>query len=188
MASSDMMDRLLKAQMMGGAASQLGGLFSGGDGAAPYHEASDVMSRYYDEAKGYMLPYLQAFGDPEALQAKWAQGYQMSPYAMQMQEQAGRQGMDAASRMGMLGSTPALQAIQGGQAGIMGRDRQQYLGDLMQKYLAGAQMAQGMGSQAVGMGERMGQAAYGASSEGQRGGDMFGNLIGAASSILPFFL
>lgn len=187
------MDKMLKGQMIGSGISSLGGLFGGlfggGDGSSPYDAASDQMKQYYQEGQGYLNPFLQALSDPQALQSQWTQGYETSPYAKQMQASAGQYGMDAASSMGLLGSSPALQAIQGGQSNIMAKDRQQYLGDLMQKYLAGAGIAGQMQQGAMGMGQMMGQAAYGAESERQRAGSgIFGSLGNIASMALPFIL
>ena len=49
-----------------------------------------------------------------------------------MKSRAQEQGLSAASSMGLLGSTPALQAIQAGRSQISNADKHQYLSDLME--------------------------------------------------------
>jgi hypothetical protein len=50
---------------------------------------------------------------------------------------ASERGLNAAQQMGLSGSSPAIQAIQSGTAGIVANDRQKYLDDLMNKYMTG---------------------------------------------------
>lgn len=170
-----------------------------------YKKAADQMSQYYNQAQGYMQPYSQqgqeAYGslqgamqsllNPQQLQSDWAQGYEASPYARMMQEEATNQGLNAASAMGLMGSSPALQAIQRGTSMITAQDRDNYLNSLMQKYLSGAGIAQNiygqgagmagqMGQNAMAQGQNMGQMAYG---QQAAGGQLFGNLLGMGAGL-----
>jgi hypothetical protein len=175
-----------------------------------YQAAQAAMQPYYQQAQGMLQPY-QGFGqkggealggmmerlmDPAALQAEWIGGYEESPVAQQARDQAMQSGLSAASSMGLMGSTPALQALQGGASNIALADRQNYLNDLMQKYLSGAQIggqmmgagatAAGQGAQAaMGMGENIGQLAYGQyAAPGNLLGRIGGGLTGLAGSAL----
>lgn len=168
-----------------------------------YDMAGREMQSGFDQAKGIMNPYVQqgqdAYGgyqnamqsllNPQQLQSDWMSGYEQSPYAQHMAAEATNQGLNAASSMGLMGSTPALQAIQGGTSRIMAGDRDNYLNQLMQKYLAGAGMAQnlyGTGAQMGGQlgqmtqqhGQQMGEMAYGKQAAP---GQLFGQMLGTAA-------
>lgn len=170
-----------------------------------YRKATEAMQPYYDQSQQMMQPFMQqgqaAYGplsgamnrllDPASLQNEWAQGYQASPYAQQMQGMANQQGLEAASSLGLMGSSPALQAIQAGTSQIGAQDRERYLDSLMQKYLAGAGLAQniyGQGAQAAGqmgqnamnMGNFASEMAYG---QQAAPGQLFGNLLGTAAGL-----
>lgn len=164
-----------------------------------YRKAQDQLQDYYGQQQGYLQPYQQqgqeAYGhlsgamqnllDPQALHNEWAQGYEASPYSQMQQAAATQQGLNAASSMGLMGSTPALQAIQAGTSQIGARDRERYLDSLMQKYLSGAGLAQNIfgtgaqaGSQMAGnagqMGQNMAQMKFG---EQNAPGQMFNDLL-----------
>lgn len=166
----------------------------------PYGDASNVMSDYYNQSRRDQMPYNQhgqqafnplwqqmmALMDPSKLQGEWSKNYEMSPEAKQAQDMAGQSGMNAASSMGLLGSTPALQAVQAGTAQIGLNDRNNYLDKLMQKYIAatgigqnlyntGASTAANMGNQAMNMGQNM--AALKAN-QGMNNQNWWTNLIG----------
>ncbi len=152
-----------------------------------YEDAAKKMEEAWRQAQGFQEPYRQAgldqmgrlntaeneLLDPSALMAKWMGSYQESPYAQKSMQNAKESGLNAASSMGLMGSSPAIQNIQNSSSDIMNADRQQYLNDMMQKYMAGvgigqnmygigASTAGNMGNQAIGVGENLGQAAYGA--------------------------
>jgi hypothetical protein len=171
----------------------------------PYQAAQDQMQQYYQQAQGQMQPFIQQgqqagtqlggamqqLLDPQALQDKWMQSYETSAQAKNMQDQAQQSGLNAASSMGLMGSSPAMQALQQGSAQIGAQDRQSYLNDLMQKYQLGTGIGQNMygtGANMAGqsaqqtqqMGENMGAAAFGRQGAG---GDMFGNLLSAAGKL-----
>jgi hypothetical protein len=81
-------------------------------------------------------------------------------------------GLDAASSMGLLGSSGALQNIQRGAGDIVANDRERYMQNLMKTFLSGlglsgglyetgAGTARNLGQQATQMGETMGGLEYG---------------------------
>jgi hypothetical protein len=141
-----------------------------------YKDAEDVLSQYLQQAqqesqqaRQQLNPYIdrgnQAGGqlssalsqllDPASLQAEWMKSYQTSPYAQNLLGQSREQGLDAASSMGLLGSSAALQNIENTGGQIVAGDQQQYLNNLMQKYMAG-----------LGLGENLYGTGYGAASTG----------------------
>lgn len=184
-----------------------------------YKKAGKQIQKYYGESKdlynqgqGYLNPYNQqgqsqfqrlteqanALNDPAALQDKWASGYETSPYAKQLQQQAQSGGLDAASSMGLMGSSGALNNIQQSSANIMQGDRQNYMNDLMNKYLqsigigqnlygTGANAASAMsgnamnqGKNALSTGESMGNMAFGQqNANGALMNDWAGKLLNA---------
>jgi hypothetical protein len=156
------------------------------DPGAGYKSAMKEYTKGYEEGKGYLDPYagagtsqldqlLGAQGalmDPAALQSQWAQGYEMSPYAQQMQGAAQEAGLSSMGSMGLGGSSAALQNLQQTSSNIMQADRQKYMEDLMQKYMTGIDIGQdiyGKGAGAAGTlgqmgmqyGSDMGDLAYG---------------------------
>lgn len=185
-----------------------------------YKEAQKQLDKYfqeatqrYNQAQQYAEPYMQ-YGrevypqlnqamqhllNPQALENQWAQGYEASPYARMVQDQASQHGLNAASSMGLMGSTPALQAIQAGNAQISAADRQQYMQDLMQKLQAGigiggsifntgattagqmGQNAMGMGQNAMNMGQNAAQMAYG---QQNSPGGLLSGLLGMGTGLL----
>lgn len=128
----------------------------------PYQDAQDQMNKYYNTAQGYLEPYnqggvtagthlqtaLEKLMNPGALREEWLKDYSLSDEAKQAQDMATESGMDAASSMGLMGSSPAIQAIQSGTATIGLEDKQRYLKDLMDKYTAGI----GLGENIYGVG------------------------------------
>lgn len=167
-----------------------------------YRKAQQEMNNYYQQGQNALSPYMQqgqqAFEpmmnamqsllNPADLYNQWASGYETSPYAQDLMGRATSEGLDAASSMGLLGSTPALQALQAGRTQIFNQDRNNYLDNLMQKYMTGAQMAQNLygsgqnaanqfGQNAMNMGQNSASLTYGANSAG---GNMMGGLLGMA--------
>lgn len=143
----------------------------------PYDAAGKVNQQYYDEAKGFRQPYIdngvQSGGalqemmnklmNPGALQDEWSKGYEQSGYAKQLQSQNQTSGLDAASAMGLGGSSAGLANIQKGAGDIVQKDRQNYMNDMMQKYMG----AMGIGENMYGTGANMAsQGAQGAQQEG----------------------
>jgi len=166
-----------------------------------YEKGQEQLDKYYAQGQGYLQPYNQfgqnAYGDinaamkallnPEELQNKWTQSYEESPQAKQAEAMAQEHGLNAASGLGLMGSGTALDAIQSGTTQIGLNDRQNYLDNLMQKYLAGAGIGQNifgqganaanaMSGNAMNMGQNSAQMAYG---KENAQGNLFGNLLGA---------
>ena len=170
-----------------------------------YENAGKQSEKYYVDAQGRLQPIVNqgqaqydplnkqatALANPVDLQNQWASAYQESPQAKQLQEQARTSGLDAASSMGLLGSSPALQNIQTTSSNILQGDRQSFLNDLMQKYMqsigirqniygAGAGAASEQSQNAMNQGVNAGQAAYGATNAG---GELVGHLINTAAQV-----
>lgn len=145
--------------------------------------------------KGYLEPFYQGGRDqyprlneatgrllnPADLENEWIKGYQMSPYARQQIEQNRTAGLDAASSMGLNGSSAAIGNIQQGAANIANQDRQQYLNDLMQKYMTGIGLGQNLYGTGANVGTQLGentaQLEYGRRAAP---GKLFGQLAGTA--------
>ena len=167
------------------------------------YEAAENASRAgYNQGQGYLNPYnkqgMDQYGnlmgaegkllDPQALQNEWAKGYETSPYAKRMLDMNRQSGLEGASSMGLMGSSGALSNIQQGAGDIVSRDRQHYLDDLMQKYMAGIGIGQniyGIGAGAAGnqanMAMRQGENQAGLEYGRQNApGQLFGNLLGTA--------
>lgn len=166
----------------------------------PYKKAGEQLQKYHGEAQQQLMPYqqqgqaayeplnnaMQSLLNPMQLQNEWMQGYETSPYARMMQNRSIEQGLNAAGSMGLAGSTPALRAIQGQASAIGSEDQMRYMDQLMQKYMSGAQLAQGLygtGANAAGqgaqqsmhMGENMGKIAWG---QQAAPGEMLGRMLG----------
>lgn len=169
-----------------------------------YEDAAKQLQQYYQQAQGNLQPYAmngqnifqsllgqyQKLSNPADLENQWASTYTMSPYAKNLQGQATQSGLDAASSMGLMGSSAALNNIQNSAGNIMQSDRQQYLDDLMDKYKTaiglgqniygtGANAAGMLSNNAMNMGNNMAQAAYG---EANAPGNMFGGLLALAAN------
>lgn len=160
-----------------------------------YDNAGRREQQGYDEAQGYRQPYLDngayagntlkemmdKLSNPSSLQDEWSKGYETSPYAKQLQAGAQTSGLDAASAMGLGGSSAALSNIQKGSSDIMQKDRQNYMDDLMKKYMG----AMGIGESMYGTGANTaGAAASGAQSHGEWQGANDFNKASAGSNQL----
>lgn len=166
-----------------------------------YESGQNELNKYYNQSQGYLNPYNQngqnAYGglndamnkllNPQQLQDEWSKGYETSDAAKQDIADAQRYGQDAASSMGLNGSSAALNAIQGGASNIGAHDKQQYMNDLMQKYMTGTGIGQniyGVGAGAAGQmsqnANNMGQNSAGmAYNQENAQGDLFSKLIGS---------
>lgn len=154
-----------------------------------YGQAQETLSPYAQQGQtqyGNLNEFIKSLMDPQGLQNKWVQSYTESPSAIQAEKMAEEHGLNAASSMGLMGSNTALNALQSGTTEIGLEDRQKYLDNLMQKYLAGANIAQGiygtganaatgMSNNAMNMGQNSAEMAYG---KENAGGNMFSGLIG----------
>ena len=105
--------------------------------------------------------------------------YKESPEAQHLAAGAKQQGLDVAGSMGLMGSTPAMQAIQSGTGNILASDQQNYLHNLMNQYLSGANIAQGMYGIGANVGQRLGEdVASAQAKEASSGLGGLGSLIG----------
>lgn len=161
------------------------GLFSG-DPNEPYRKAQREAEFRLAQARGYEMPFVNnandiyknlreeqyALNDPAALENKWASSYEQSPYAQRMLQMNQAAGMDEAAQQGLIGSSAALGNIQLRAGDIVKQDRQQYMNDLMQKYMQaiglgeniygiGAQSAGNIANQTMGFGGDIANMAYG---------------------------
>ncbi len=172
----------------------------------PYKIAEEEAKHGYGQAENYQRPYWQKGLDqtgrlneaennllhPEKLQKEWANSYEQSPWAKRLLQMNQGQGLDAASSMGLMGSSGALANIQQGAGDITAKDRQAYMDDLMKKYLegiglgkniygVGAQTGANLGQQATDQGTTMANLGYGRTA---RPGNMFATGAGTATSII----
>lgn len=176
----------------------------------PYEAAEDQIKQALAQAQSFQQPFQQAgvgqipglsnaisnLLDPQKLQAQWTEGYQTSPYAQQLMEQSKNQGLDAASSMGLEGSSAALNNIQTSGTNLMNADRQQYLQDLMQKYLSGIGASQNLLSTGANAGANMGNQSMQAGQDlaglefgkQQAGSNMLGDILGKAAGLGTQFL
>ena len=170
-----------------------------------YQRGQEQLDKYYQQAQGNLQPYnqqgqsqygnlnqyIQSLMNPQQLQNQWASGYKESDQAKNAQMMAQEHGLDAASAMGLMGSSPALGAIQQGTSQIGLADQQNYLNDMMQKYMQGAGLSQGiygqgansanaMSQNAMNMGNNSAGMAYGAQNAP---GNMLSNAIGGIGTI-----
>lgn len=169
-----------------------------------YESAQDELDKYWQQAQQFQQPFInnahgvyggldEAFRnllDPSKLQDMWSKNYKESDYAKNLEHELMDRGQNAAQSMGLGGSSSALQAIQGGTQKVMGDERQQYLDDLMKKYMSGlglgeniygtgANAAGNLSNQASRMGEDSAQMAF---NRENAGGDMLSRLLQGAIS------
>jgi len=174
--------------------------------ADAYKKAQEEMQKHYDEAQAKLDPYNQngvtagknlteeagKLTNPAALQDEWSKNYQESDIAKQNEAMANQRGLDSASSQGLFGSSPAIQAIQSGTAGIVAGDRQKYLDDLMQKYLAGVGINQGLNTTGAGAATTQSNNAtkFGEDSatntfnQNNAQGNLFGDIAGNALPVI----
>jgi hypothetical protein len=170
-----------------------------------YKAGQEQLDKYYNEAQGAYNPYMQngqnagnnlndymqQLMDPQALQDKWSQGYQTSGAAKDAMGMAQQNGLDAASSMGLMGSSAGMQALQAGTSQIQNADKQQYLDDLMKKYMSGAGIAGDMyntganaagqfGQNAMNQGQNSAQMQY---NQTNAQGNLFGQGLGTAAAL-----
>lgn len=165
----------------------------------PYIEAQKEATRGWGQAQEFQKPFfdkgleqypglmdaIKKLMNPGQLQNDWASSYETSPFAKRSLDMNRDQGLEAASSMGLMGSSGALNNIQRGAGDIVSRDRQTFLDDLMKKYMTGiglgtnlydtgASTAGNLGSQAMHHGENMAGLKYG---ESAAPGQLFGQLL-----------
>ena len=127
-----------------------------------WKEAQDYQKPYWEHGNDQYDPLNQARSklmDPAALQNEWSQGYETSPWAQRQLSANLNQGQEAASSMGLMGSSAALGNIQQGAGDIMAKDRQAYMNDMMQKYMAGIGLGQSLYGTGASAGANLGGQA-----------------------------
>lgn len=196
------------SQFGAGLGTFLGGLF--GDSGAPYDAAMGQYQDWMNRAQNVQNPYLNAgnqaipafqnwlntMKDPSGFINNLMGGYQQSPYAKYLQQQAMRAGTNAASASGLVGSTPFAEQMQTNAANIASGDMQDWLKNVLginTQYGAGEQNLIGVGQNAANsltsmygdVGKAMAEAAY-----GQKAGQNndFWNTIGGAAGTIASFL
>lgn len=170
-----------------------------------YKKAEETAQKYYLDSQGKLQPLVNqgqsqfsrltgqadALNNPSQLENQWASGYTNSPYAQHILGQSQEAGLDAASKMGLMGSSAALGNIQQSAGDIMQSERQKYMDDLMNKYMAsigigqnlygvGAGAALGQSQNAMTQGQNMAGLAYGRQNAP---GEMFGKTAGTIANI-----
>ena len=170
-----------------------------------YEKAQEQSNQYYNQGQNYLQPYNQqgqeAYGhvnnamqnlmNPEQLQERFSNSYNTSPSAQYAMQEAQNNGLRGASSMGLMGSTPALQAIQAGTSRIGAEDKDSYIKNMIQQYMEGAHLAQGiygqganaagqMGQNAMNMGTNSAENAY---NQQNAPGALFSNLLGSAATM-----
>jgi len=170
-----------------------------------YQTYQNNLTKAYQDAQGLQQPYLNygtqagqqltdATGkllDPVALQNEWMNSYETSEQARRAMSDAKDAGLGAASSMGLMGSSAAIQGIENTAGGLQAADRANYLQDLMNKYQSGVNSATGMyntGAQTAGQaaqqamqyGDYMGTAGAG---RDNAGGNMLSGLIGTGAGL-----
>ena len=163
-----------------------------------YKHAQEESEKYYNNAQGQLQPYntngqtagntlqdlINKFSNPQELYNQWSQSYENSPYAQQLLQQNQGAGMDAASGMGLLGSSSALNNIQQGAGNIVQEDRNNYFQKLMDMmnhaggyaggmYGVGANAAGQMGQNSMHQGEN---SAANAVNQYNAGPNMLGQI------------
>lgn len=166
-----------------------------------YEKAQDQFARYYPEAQGYLSPYnqygheahgqlntaIQSLMNPTDLYDQFLNNYHQSDASKYAQGRAQQSGLNALSSMGLLGSTPGLQAIQAGTNQIAAEDEERFIERMINQYLQGAGLAQGifgqgasaanqLGQNATNMGQNQAEMAYG---KQNAPGQLFGGLLKA---------
>jgi hypothetical protein len=164
-----------------------------------YEKAQEQLGQYYNQGQNYLAPYHQqgqeAYGklngamdqllNPEQLYGRFAQSYETSPATMAAQERGRNSSLEAASSMGLMGSSAALNALNAQNQDIENNALQDYIKMLTGQYLEGAHLAQGVygqGANAAGalsnnanmQGQNMGNLAYG---KQNAPGQLFNDLL-----------
>jgi hypothetical protein len=172
---------------------------------AGYEDASKKMEEAWRNAQKWQVPYWQQGQDqwgrlneaenkllnPNSLLDEWMSKYEQSPWAKQTMENSREAGLEAASSQGLMGSSAATKNIQQSAHDVMSADRERYMQDMMQKYMAGigigqniygtgAQMGSNLGQQSLNAGGYMGDMAYG---QRAAGGNRLADMMNAMAKM-----
>lgn len=198
--------------MDGGLLSGLGGILGGmfGDNGKAYDKAMEQYQKYGQMGEQTQQPYLNAGQGAISDYQKWLQaqsnptsyfnslmgGYQESPYAHMMQQQAMNAANNAASAGGLMGSSALMRQQQQNAGEIASGDMNSWLQKVLginAQYGQGQhnlmQSGQGAANALTGLygnlGQQMGDMAYGRQA-GKSGG--MSDIINGGLSILGSFL
>ena len=175
-----------------------------------YEKGQEQLDQYYNQGQNYLQPYneqgqeqygnlsgaIEGLLNPSSLHDRWMQDYNQSEASKIAQARAMEQGNRAASSMGIMGSTPALQAMQAGSSEIGAQDQQRYIDRMIQQYLSGAGLAQNIygqganaasmqGQNAMNMGGESANMAYG---KANAPGQLFGQLLGTGANLAGSYM
>jgi hypothetical protein len=170
-----------------------------------YKKAQEAMQPYYQQSQQAIQPYMQhgteAYGqlsgainnlmNPNQFYDELMGGYKQSDASRFAQERNKNSGLDALSSMGMLGSTPGLQALQRGNAELGAEDEMRQFQRLIDMYTQGAGMAQNIygtganaasqyGQNAMNMGQNTAQMTY---EQNAAPGQLLQNMINTGLSV-----
>lgn len=140
-----------------------------------YKEAERAAQEAWLQAQGFQKPFMEHgleqydplnkaranLLNPVELEGQWSDAYKTSPEAMNALRENRTQGLESAGSMGLMGSSAALKNIQQGAGDIVSKDRQQFLNNLMQKYLAGIGLGENLYGTGANAGANLGQQALG---------------------------
>lgn len=171
-----------------------------------YQEGQQVLQNYHQQAQSNLQPYqdigmeqysnlkdlIQNLMNPSQLNDQWRSNYRESGALKDAEERAKMHGLEVANSMGLGGSNTALNAIQSGVTQLGNEAEQNYLDDMMKKYLSGAQLAQdifgrgenaatNISNNALNTGANMAQLKVG---EKNAPSNLFGNLLGTGIGLL----
>jgi hypothetical protein len=154
------------SDMFGG----LGNIFSGmfGNSGGPYKDASKEYEKWMQYAQGSQMPFfnagvggmgnyqnwLQGMQDPSKFINNLMGGYQESPHAKNLQNEAMRAGQNMGSASGLSGSTPLMQQMQQNAGNISSADQNQWLQSVLgvnNQYGQGQQNLMNSGQNAANM-------------------------------------
>jgi len=197
---------------MSGFLDGLGGILGGffGDNGKSYDKAMEQYQKYAQMGQQTQQPYLNAGQGAIGDYQKWLQrqnnpgsfinglmdGYQESPYAHMLQQQAMNAGNNAASASGLMGSSALTRQLQQNAGQIASGDMNSWLQNVLginTQYGQGQhnliQGGQGSANALTGLynnlGQQMGEAAYGKQAGKSNG---LSDIIGSGLSILGSFL
>jgi hypothetical protein len=143
--SGDIWSELLKAGQ--GQSQGFWGLLQGlfNNNKNPYSEGFNATKPYFNSAVGYQNPFVQqgqeantkynswldSMQDPSKFINNLMGGYQESPWAKVLQQNANRAGTNEASASGLTGSTPFAQQLQQNATQISSADMQNWLSNVL---------------------------------------------------------
>lgn len=201
------MDPFQSTGLFSGIGGLLGGLF--GNSGQPYSDAAKQYQQWANQAATTQQPFLQGGKVGLGNFQQWLSGmknpsdfinnlmteYHESPWAHYQQQQALRAGQNAASALGLSGSTPFAQQLQQTSTNISNQDLNQWLQNVLginTQYGTGNQSLMNQGASSANaltnlynmMGQNLGELAY-----GQRAGQNqdFWNMLGGGLNLGRFF-